>query len=370
MEHYPFFETFSPAKFDRAFKIFVAGVPSNILLGRVFEYFQTLGYFDKIEGLNKREKYGDPNSNPLTQSCVRGCCILTTYDYELYKAIIDGKINPQLLNRRLICKVYCEGSQLADENRKSNSRRLLVKKVKGQISLQELSSFLEELGGPLEVIFPLRMHRKIRKRTLFEQDTNKNITYSVTFADQHAAERLGKLGSAIGPRGHEIFFLPFRFIASEVKQKMKESSNPQKETLGNPRKTRKGIKGTNQPPTHLSVPSRASQHSSNLSSLCSEDAANKLLKNQKEIEGTNLNRVQTLEGHALPYEEDEFIPILFSIRPTTRLYYARRHGRATKHSISDGPTLDLLPTPMYKGIEEKITDSSNLRFNLNSISTS
>lgn len=195
----------------RAYKIFVAGVPSSLRLGSVLDFFKRFGPIDKIEGINTRDGRSEHNKNTfyLDQLATRGCCVLTTHCGRTFRRLVQEGQDFQLQGRTLICRVYRRGADLLNHNRKSNQQRVLLKLVPGEISEDELRRDLETEFGSVKVIFKFKSHKIQQDEP--EQKLKKHSTYSVTFTDPEVAQELVRLGAVTLPSGAPIIVQQFEF---------------------------------------------------------------------------------------------------------------------------------------------------------------
>lgn len=204
----------------RPYRIFVAGIPSKVKYRQVLTFFEHLGEFTHIYGLDKASKKLSPRY-PLGKLVTRGCCILVTPSSKTYELITSESMNIEFMGRSLICRPFWSGQDLAVHNQRLNICRVLLKQVPSALSEQELHSLLESTCGPVQILFPLRA-QKVHPSHLTPH--KKQYTYSVTFQEDATAEKLKAQGYLITASGDKILASPHIYLPKKSPNKLGDSS--------------------------------------------------------------------------------------------------------------------------------------------------
>lgn len=167
-----------PTKQNASLKLFVTGIPRRARLLEIEKFFKSYASVKLSE--NK------PSMMSGVDQQNRGFCFLVC---DAYAGSLLTQMREFKFHGRTLTVTYNKsGKDLVDFNRKLNKCRLILKRVPGHVSQNQITEFIELNFGPVAKIFPFLPN--VPQRGGEPTKTKKYLTYSVLMLNPSSANAM------------------------------------------------------------------------------------------------------------------------------------------------------------------------------------
>lgn len=170
-------ESYKPTKFNYAkeLKVFITGLALGTSLKKVTNYFSSFG---DVEVTFQDIGYKNKASHS-------GACVVQTFTKPTFSSILNNLLVFE--GRVLHSSVYREGKALLAHNSFINKRRVVLKKVPGHLSLEQVKHKLEVLFGSVESIHTFKPTSASTKCEQKGTPNGRKKSFSVLFSIRESA---------------------------------------------------------------------------------------------------------------------------------------------------------------------------------------
>ena len=155
---------------ERNFFIFVSGIPRRTFAKSVNIFFANLGFHTFVVSQYLEIS---PSEWPIDS----GYCLMGTRSKQAFETLLNHS-HFEFQGRQLKVQPQLTGLQLYKLNRSYNKRRILLKRVPGYISTEEIKRCLEKHFGRISEFFELKSEMSYYHQI---DENRKNKTFSVMF---------------------------------------------------------------------------------------------------------------------------------------------------------------------------------------------